>query len=67
MEEVNFSIEINGLMSLKNGISEQGGRCEMWGMNCAVPSDCSIRHPLREGKRERGGDEGGRRWEGGCG
>lgn len=32
VEEVDFSIEINGLMSLK-GISGQGTWCHMWGVN----------------------------------
>ena len=61
MEEVNFSIEINGLMSLKKGISEQGGWPHMQAMNCAVPFVCSTRHPLGRGKDEREGLGGCRR------
>jgi hypothetical protein len=50
VEEVNFSIEINGLMSSKKDISEQGTWSHMWAMNCAVPFVCSIRHPLERGR-----------------
>ena len=57
MEEVNFSIEINGLMSLKKGISGQGSRPYKWAMNCAVPFVCSIGHPLGRGRTK------GRDWE----
>jgi hypothetical protein len=67
VEEVDFSVEINGLMSLKKGISGRVIRDHVEPTEIAVPVVCSIRHPLDDEGRKGGEGKGEGGWVVVCG